>query len=136
MSGIKELSEIMRNLNPILSEGDYMFCSFQNVTAGDLKDLEPFGMIRETEGVTLVLDTQTALPRNIKNIQGLFRCITLNVHSSLESVGLTAKVSTKLAEHGISANIMAGYYHDHIFVPFGRANDAMAAIKELSENRE
>ena len=88
------------------------------------------------EGVTLVLDTQTALPRNIKNIQGLFRCITLNVHSSLESVGLSAKVSTKLAEHGISANILAGYYHDHIFVPFGRANDAMAAIKELSENRE
>lgn len=58
------------------------------------------------------------------------------MHSSLESVGLTAKVSTKLAEHGISANIMAGYYHDHIFVPFGRASDAMAAIKELSENRE
>lgn len=48
MGGIKELSEILRNLNPILSEGDYMFCSFQNLTAGDLKDLEPFGMIRET----------------------------------------------------------------------------------------
>lgn len=136
MSGIKELSEIMRNLNPILSEEDYIFCSFNNLTAGDLKELEPLGMIREAEGVTLVLDTQTALSRNIKNIQGLFRCITLNVHSSLESVGLTAKVSTKLAEHGISANILAGYYHDHIFVPFGRANDAMAAIKELSENRE
>ena len=34
MSGIKELSEIMRNLNPILSEEDYVFCSFHNLTAG------------------------------------------------------------------------------------------------------
>ena len=50
MSGIKELSEIMRNLNPILSEEDYVFCSFHNLTAGDLKEVEPFGMIQEAEG--------------------------------------------------------------------------------------
>ena len=54
--------------------------------------------------------------------------ITLGVHSSLEAVGLTAAVSTLLAKHEISANMVAGYQHDHLFVP---ANDAEKAVKLL-----
>ena len=62
----------------------------------------------------------------------VFRCITLNVHSSLEAVGLTAAVSGKLAETGISANVIAAYYHDHIFVPAEKADAALSALNELS----
>ncbi|MCH9673679.1 MAG: ACT domain-containing protein, partial [Gammaproteobacteria bacterium] len=65
--------------------------------------------------------------------ESIFKRITLTVHSSLDAVGLTAAVSTKLAEHDISANIVAGYYHDHIFVQTQRATHAMAALRELSE---
>jgi hypothetical protein len=55
------------------------------------------------------------------------------VHSGLEAVGLTARISTALAAHGISANIVAAFHHDHVFVPWDRREEAMTALRELSE---
>ena len=63
--------------------------------------------------------------------ESVFRAITLTIHSSLDAVGLTAAVASKLSEKGISANVVAAYYHDHIFVPTQKANSAMKALKEL-----
>ncbi len=61
--------------------------------------------------------------------------ITLQVHSALDAVGLTAAFSTALAEHGISANVVAGYYHDHLLVPIDDVDRALAALRELAANR-
>jgi uncharacterized protein len=61
----------------------------------------------------------------------LFRRIILQVHSSLDAVGLTAAVSSKLTERGISANVIAAFYHDHIFIPAERAHEAVEALREL-----
>nr|WP_275889019.1 ACT domain-containing protein [Desulforhopalus vacuolatus] len=63
--------------------------------------------------------------------EGVFKGITLTVHSSLEAVGLTAAISSKLAEKGISANVIAAYYHDHIFVQTEKAEMAMEALNEF-----
>lgn len=60
------------------------------------------------------------------------RQITLTVHSSLDAVGLTAAFATELTRHGISANVVAGYYHDHIFVAEKDAERAVAALEALS----
>ena len=70
---------------------------------------------------------------NNKNInyESVYKLISLNVHSSLDAVGLTAAFSTKLAEKNISANVVAAYYHDHIFVPEEKAEQALAAISEF-----
>jgi uncharacterized protein len=39
--------------------------------------------------------------------------ITPNVHSSLEAVGfIFARVASKLAERGIGANPVSGFFHD------------------------
>ena len=46
--------------------------------------------------------------------ESIFSKITLEIHSSLDAVGLTAAFSNKLTSYGISANVVAGYYHDHI----------------------
>lgn len=54
--------------------------------------------------------------------------LTLTVQSSLESVGLTAAVSAKLAEIEIPCNVLAGYHHDHLLVPVDRVDDAIAAL--------
>jgi hypothetical protein len=65
----------------------------------------------------------------------VFRCITLSVHSSLDAVGLTAVVATQLAAHNISANVIAAFYHDHVFVPAPHADAALAALQALGTAR-
>ncbi len=64
--------------------------------------------------------------------EGAFKQITLTVHSSLDAVGLTAAVSTKLASKGISANVIAAFYHDHIFIPSEKAHQALDALDEFN----
>jgi hypothetical protein len=76
------------------------------------------------------------VPRDVAVRHGLpastgFRCITLGVHSSLEAVGLTAAVSTRLTELGISANVIAAHFHDHVFVPSSEAERALDALHRL-----
>ena len=63
--------------------------------------------------------------------ESVFSCISLMVHSSLDAVGLTAAVSGRLAAHGISANMIAAYYHDHIYVPQNKAQLALQVLAEL-----
>ena len=78
---------------------------------GDHSEMEPIAAFSENEGLTLVV------PKSKADSHGLgygsaFKCITLKIHSSLEAVGLTAAISTKLTEYNVSANVIAGYYHD------------------------
>jgi hypothetical protein len=91
----------------------------------------PIASFMETEGLTLVLSKASADALGM-DYEGVFNCITLNVHSSLEAVGLTAAVAGKLAEQGISANIIAGYFHDHVFVPLLDASIALRLLKSNS----
>jgi hypothetical protein len=58
--------------------------------------------------------------------------ITLRVHSALDAVGLTAAVSLALTDAGISCNVVAGFHHDHLFVPHTRAADAVRVLEALA----
>jgi hypothetical protein len=80
--------------------------------------------------LTLVVRKETALAAGA-DFDGVFRMITLQVHSSLEAIGLTAAVAGVLAERGISANVIAGFHHDHVFVPATMADDAIAALSAM-----
>ena len=82
---------------------------------------DAFALIREAEGVTIV-----------RPGEGWAR-ITLGIHSSLAAVGLTARVSAALAARGISANMIAAFHHDHVFVPWDRRDEAMAVLRSLSQ---
>ena len=59
--------------------------------------------------------------------------ITLGVQSSLAAIGLTARVAEALAARGISANMVAAFHHDHVFVPWERREEALALLRGLSE---
>ena len=98
-------------MEPVLDERDFVFCSFPTLDWDQMRELNPIGIFHEKEGVTFIL----------------------NVHSSLDAVGLTAAFSAKLAEKNISANVVAAYYHDHIFVPEEKAEQALEAILELQK---
>ena len=130
MSGMTELDQLLQAMNPKLLESEFVFCT----VSGDLKEylmLQPIATFHETEGLTLVVEKTVALQAGLL-FEGSFRQITLSVHSSLNAVGLTAAVSTKLASKGISANIIAGFHHDHIFVPSKKAEIALRTLQELS----
>ena len=89
--------------------------------------------MHESEGLTLVLPEQQAVQCGLP-LQ--FRCawITLGVESELDSVGLTAAFARALADQSISCNIMAGTYHDHLFVTLDRADAALQCLRELQRD--
>jgi hypothetical protein len=89
--------------------------------------------IDEAEGRTLVVAVESAREAGAP-IEFEAAWLTLTVHSSLEAVGLTAAFSRALGDAGISCNVLAGYHHDHLLVPVGRADDAMAALRGLSSS--
>lgn len=129
MSGITELDQLLKSMRPALLQPEFVFCT----VVGDLDQylsLAPIATFIEAEGLTLVLDKSVAESAGL-SFEGTYRQITLTVHSSLEAVGLTAAISTKLAEKSISANVIAAYYHDHIFVPSTKAQAALEALHEF-----
>tara|TARA_B110000046_G_scaffold178962_1_gene207489 strand:- start:2823 stop:3224 length:402 start_codon:yes stop_codon:yes gene_type:complete len=131
MFGETDIKTILRGLAPIRLDDAYVFCTVPGANYGDYAEAQPIASFGEKEGLTLIL-TQTHADRFGLLYEGLFSCISLQVHSSLESVGLTAIVAGKLAAHNISANIIAGYYHDHLFVPQANASEALTLLADLT----
>ena len=130
-NGETNLDNLLASMKPMLHEGEYVFCSIAKGKYGDYTEASPIAAFIEQEGMTLVLERQSAELYNLQ-YDSIFKAITLTVHSSLEAVGLTAVVASKLAENGISANVIAGYYHDHIFVQSEKAELAMDVLNEFS----
>ncbi|TIM21889.1 MAG: ACT domain-containing protein, partial [Mesorhizobium sp.] len=58
---------------------------------------------------------------------------TLNIHSSLEAVGFLAAITTRLAAAEIGVNPVSAFYHDHLFVPVDRAEEAIDVLRRLAE---
>ena len=123
---VSDLSEMLTGMKPTLRAGRYRFAP--HGPDEDFIDLlhRTFAMVREDEGMTLVIRARREDPGPI------FAGITLQVHSALEGVGLTAAVATTLAEAGIPCNVIAAYHHDHIFVPWERRAEAMERLEKLS----
>jgi hypothetical protein len=130
MAAITQLSELLKAMSPELQAGEFVFCTVAGHTA-DYQHLNPLAYFREAEGLTLILALEDAQQAQLP-VESRFKQITLTVHSSLEAVGLTAAVASQLAERGISANVVAAYYHDHIFVQSEKAEAALVALRELS----
>ena len=133
MNGISELRLLLKNMQPNLSDKEYVFCTVHSFDPDSIINLNPLCTFKEEEGLTIVLEKKSALKAHFK-FSEVFKKITLEVHSSLKAVGLTAAVSTALADKGISANVIAAYYHDHIFVPASKADIALNILKSLSRN--
>lgn len=131
MTGEQDLAKLLASMSPSLMDGEYVFCTFPDAQYGDHLELEPIVAISEAEGLTLVVPKRKVDDSSL-SYESVFKEITLRVHSRLDAVGLTAAFSSKLGEHGISANVVAGFYHDHIFVQKELAAKAIEALKELA----
>ena len=133
MNPVSNLRQLLSKLSPTLVDGEFVFLTLADGVYGDAASLEPIATFQEQEGLTMIVPRASALSAGQK-FDSVFRMITLQVHSSLGAVGLTAAVARKLAEKGISANVVAAFHHDHIFVPTDRASDTMAALDELQHS--
>ena len=132
-SGGTDIAQLLEHMSPQLKSGEFVFLSFAGAEYGAHRDLDPIGSFIEEEGLTLVVPRELA-DDSQHAYTGIFKCITLQVHSSLEAVGLTAAFAAQLASVNISANVIAGHYHDHIFIAAQDAASAMAALTELSKS--
>jgi hypothetical protein len=130
VAGITNLAELLRSMNPKLVENEFVFCTVSGALAEYL-ELDPIATFREPEGLTLVVEKSMAEQFGLA-FEATYSQIILTVHSSLDAVGLTAAVAEKLTSVGISANVIAAYYHDHIFVQTAKAQQAIMALKELT----
>ncbi len=121
---ISDLSVLLAQMQPVLHDGEYGYACVAALPEG----LQPFAVVAEAEGLTVV-----ALVQDLAGIahQGGWARISLTVVSDLAAVGLTAAIATALTRHGISANVIAGYHHDHVFVQLDRAAEALAVMEGL-----
>lgn len=130
MSGENNLQILLRTASPAINQGSYVFCTLKDPETELLH--QSVVMVREREGVTLVLPQSVADGLGI-TYEYVAGWITLEVHSSLAAVGLTAAFSAALAKCGISCNVVAGFYHNHIFVALEDTERAAEAIRILAK---
>ncbi|MGI9605119.1 MAG: ACT domain-containing protein [Acidimicrobiales bacterium] len=128
MAGEIDLSTILRTLQIVRRPEPFTVVSLpEPVELGSGVE----AVLAESEGYTAVATVAEAERRGW-HVDFVAAWLTVNVHTSLEGVGLTAMLSTALAEQAIPCNILAGYFHDHLLVPLDRVEDALAVLEALS----
>ena len=125
-----DLAALLRDMKPEMHDGIFVFCTIAN-GAEIPAAVTPQLAFREQEGTTLVIRRAEAerlgLPHRFPS-----RLITLTVHSALDAVGFLAAITARLAEAGISVNAVSAFYHDHLFVPEQRAEEAPRLRQNMS----
>jgi len=129
MAGETDLKTLLASMTPELLDDTYVFATLAPGVPRP-EGLEPVMVFREREGTTLIVTEAAA---KAAGLAASFRCrmITLNIHSSLEAVGFLAAITTRLAGASMGVNPVSAFYHDHLFVPAERAEEAMGLLRQL-----
>ncbi|PBC06301.1 ACT domain-containing protein [Mesorhizobium sp. WSM3860] len=132
MTGETNLQRLLASMTPQLLPDVHVFATLAPGLAVPV-GLDPVMVFREREGTTLIVAEEQAWAAGL---DGTFRCrmITLDIHSSLEAVGFLAAITTRLAAAGMGVNPVSAFYHDHLFVPADRAEEALAMLKQLAQD--
>ncbi len=131
-TGVTNLDRLLKEMNPVLRDGTYSFCSIKEDQLSILST-KPLMVFREKEGVTVIVESDIQT-ESMRECDRNWKVITLTIHSSLNAVGLLAKISSELANHGISVNVVSAYFHDHLFVKASNATRTLEILNQLSES--
>ena len=129
----KDTSAMIAGMTPELQPDTWVFCTTQDRLTVSTATPDALAIIRESEGITLILPENIAKKLGFDTSLGL-RQITLSVFSDLEGVGLTAAVATALTHANIPCNVIAAFHHDHVLVPEQNADQAMATLLALQHS--
>jgi hypothetical protein len=129
MTGEANLDILLKTMKPKLNIGEFVFCAVKDLASVNLKDVVL--VFKEEEALTIIVKKDVADTLNL-DYSFVSSWITLTVHSSLEAVGLTAAFSKALSNNGVSCNVVAAFYHDHIFVDKKDAEKAMTVLNKFS----
>lgn len=129
MTGERDLAILLRDMTPDRRPGRFVFTSVEVIPP----DARPVVTVVEDEGVTMVVE-QLEADRLGLAYDLVLAMITLRVHSALDAVGLTAAVSSALAASAVSCNVVAGRFHDHLFVPVDQVEIATVVLEELTHS--
>ncbi|MDG4890489.1 ACT domain-containing protein [Mesorhizobium sp. WSM4887] len=130
MTGETNLQRLLASMTPKLLPDVHVFATLAPGVAVP-HGLDPVMQFREREGLTLIVSEDQA---KVAGLAGTFRCrmITLDIHSSLDAVGFLAAITTRLAAAGMGVNPVSAFYHDHLFVPAERADEALGLLRQLA----
>lgn len=128
--GISDLKTLLKSMSPKLAKDEFVFCIISETRFSELK-ITPLLMFKEEEGITLILKREIAEINSLAYSR-IWSWIKLRVHSDLSAVGFLAVISDKFAKNGISVNVVSAYYHDHLFVPIEKSDQAMSLLEELA----
>ncbi len=123
-----DLPSLLRALRPELHPHEYVFVTVDTKPNG----VRAIATMEEDEGTTLILRRSEADGAKLR-YEYVAAWITLRVHSALAAVGLTAVVAAAMADAGLSCNVVAGYYHDHLFVAYEDRDRAMRVLTALTQ---
>ncbi|MFD9600483.1 ACT domain-containing protein [Streptomyces sp. NPDC057908] len=129
MTGERDLRTLLSGMRPELNPGRHVFTTAPDGVMPE--GVNPVVTVTEPEGLTMVLPEAEAVSAGLR-YDYVAGWITLRVHSALDAVGLTAAVSLALTDVGLSCNVVAGFHHDHLFVPYDRAAEAVDVLKALA----
>jgi len=126
MNGEIDLQRMLAEMR--VAVRDDVYCMVSLAAPSEHLRASAAAMITEAEAVTLVITTAQA------DAEGLpydfpAAWLTLEVHSSLHAVGLTAAVARMLTDEGVPCNVLAGFYHDHLLVPAGQGERVKAILE-------
>ncbi|MEV6162589.1 ACT domain-containing protein [Streptomyces sp. NPDC052052] len=129
MTAERDLRTLLSGMRPVWNPGRYVFTTVPDGVVPD--GAHPVVAVTESEGLTLVLPEAEAVRAGLR-YDYVAGWITLRVHSALDAVGFTAAVSLALTDVGLSCNVVAGFHHDHLFVPYDRAAEAVDVLRALA----
>jgi hypothetical protein len=129
MAGMTDLDQMLRTLTVAVRDDRYTFVTVPTGTGPPVGE-GIAAVIGEAEGDTLVATVSRAQAEGWP-VGFEAAWLTLEIHSALEAVGLTAAFAAVLADVGIACNVLAGFHHDHLLVPADRVDDAIGAVESL-----
>lgn len=131
MNGENNLAVLLENMHPEMQEGTFVFLTSKDVFSLETQN-EAVMVFREVEGMTVIVRSEVAKTLDQKN-QPQWAMITLTIHSDLSAVGFLAAITDKLAKAGISVNPVSAFYHDHLFVPWEKREEAMSVLRSFKQ---